>query len=141
MNVANHQEKEKNEKTFKRKEGEDRPILKRLRATLLWSFRGLHGEKMVCVRRVPGVTGTLGKANSHFDPTQTGRGPHHHFEAAVDWCSSILLALHVHTIYKVLAGNMATLTNFLKFLKNYLKVSGQTVHGSRVSCYTSYIKG
>ena len=26
---------------------EDRPILKRLSATLLRSFRGLHGEKMV----------------------------------------------------------------------------------------------
>ena len=99
MNVATHQEKEKNEKTFKRKAGEDRPILKRLRATLLRSFRGLHGEKMICVSGVPGVTGTLGKANSHFDPTQTGRGPHHHVEAAVDWCNSILLALHVHTIY------------------------------------------
>ena len=95
MNVAAHQEK--NEKTFKRKAGEDRPILKRLRATLLRSFRGLHGEKMVCVRGVPGVTGTLGKTNSHFDPIQTGRGPHHHVEAAVDWCSSILLALHVYT--------------------------------------------
>ena len=23
---------------------------------------------------VPGITGTLGKANSHFDPTQTGPG-------------------------------------------------------------------
>ena len=54
---------------------------------------------MVCVRGVPGVTGTLGKANSHFDPTQTGRGPHHHVEAVVDWYSSILLALHVHTTY------------------------------------------
>ena len=53
---------------------EDRPILKRLRATLLRSFRRLHGEKMVCMRGVPGVTGTLGKANSHFDPTQTGSG-------------------------------------------------------------------
>ena len=84
MNVATHQEKEKNEKTVKRKEKEDRPILKRLRATLLRSFRVLHGEKMVCVRRVPGVTGTFGKANSHFDPTQTGRGPHYHVEAAVD---------------------------------------------------------
>ena len=71
----------------------------RLRATLLRWLRGLHGEKMVCVRGVPRVTGTLGKANSHFDPTQTGRGPHHHVEAAVDWCSSIFLALHVHTIY------------------------------------------
>ena len=54
MNVATHQEKEKNEKTVKRKAGEDRPILKRLRATLLRSFRGLHGEKVVCVRGVPG---------------------------------------------------------------------------------------
>ena len=59
----------------------------------------MHGEKMVCVRGVPGVTGTLGKANSHINPAQTGRGPHHHVEAAVDWCNSILLALHVHTIY------------------------------------------
>ena len=74
MNVAAHQEKKKNEKTDKRKAGEDRPILKKLLATLLQSFRKLHGEKMVCVRRVPGVTGTLGKANSHFDPTQTGLG-------------------------------------------------------------------
>ena len=98
MNVAAHQEKEENEKTGKRKAGEDRPILKRLRATLLRSFRGLHGEKMVCVRGVPGASGTLGKANSHFDPTQTGRGPHHHVEAAVYWCSSILLALHVHSL-------------------------------------------
>ena len=93
------QSKERQEKTVKRKAGEDRPILKRLRATLLRSFRGLHGEKVVCVRGVPGVTGTLGKANSHFALTQTGRGPYHHVEAAVDWCSSILLALHVYTIY------------------------------------------
>ena len=83
----------------RKKEREKRPILKRLRATLLRSFRGLHGEIMVCVRGVPGLTGTLGKTNSYFDSTQTGRGPHHHVEAAVDWCSSILLALHVHTIY------------------------------------------
>ena len=26
-------------------------------------------------------------------------GPHHHVEEAIDWCSSILLALHVYTIY------------------------------------------
>ena len=53
---------------------EDRSILKRQHATLLPSFRGLHGKKMVCVRGVPRVTRTLGKANSHFDPTQTGLG-------------------------------------------------------------------
>ena len=51
------------------------------------------------MRGVLGVTGTLGKDNSHFDPTQTGRGPHHHVEAAVDWYSSILFALHLHTTY------------------------------------------
>ena len=46
MNVAAHQEKKKkNEKTFKRKAGEDRPILKRLRATLLQVFKGLHDKK------------------------------------------------------------------------------------------------
>ena len=53
---------------------EDRPILKRLRATLLRCFKGLHGKKMVSVRGVPGVTGTIGKANSHFEQTQTGLG-------------------------------------------------------------------
>ena len=101
MNVAAYQEKEKNKKMGKRKVGVERrqANLKRLRATLLRSFRWLHGEKMVCVRRVPGVTGILGKANSHFNPIQTGRGPHHHIEAAVDWYSSILLALHLHTTY------------------------------------------
>ena len=51
-----------------------RPILKKLRGALLRSFRGQHGEKMVCVRRVPGITKTLGKASSHFDLTQTGSG-------------------------------------------------------------------
>ena len=51
---------------------ENRPILKRLRATLLQSFRRLHGEKMVFVRRVPGIAGTFGKDNSHFNTTKTG---------------------------------------------------------------------
>ena len=45
INVAAHQEKEKNEKTVKRKAGEDRPILKRLRATPLRSFRGCTAKK------------------------------------------------------------------------------------------------
>ena len=58
MNVAAHQEKEKNEKTGKRKAGEDRPILKRMHATLLRSFKGLHGEKMVCE----------GSARGNWDP-------------------------------------------------------------------------
>ena len=28
-------------------------------------------------------------------------GPHHHVEAAVDWCSSILLALHIYAIFTI----------------------------------------
>ena len=35
---------------------------------------GVQGAAREKMGRVPGVTGTLGKANSHFDPTQTGSG-------------------------------------------------------------------
>ena len=76
MNVAAHQEKKKNEKMGKRKAGEKRRQvdLKKLRATPSTVVQGLHRKKMVCVRGVPGVTGTLGRANSHFDQTQMGFG-------------------------------------------------------------------
>ena len=71
MNVAAHQE---NEKTGKRKAGEERRQADFKEAACYPSsvVQGLHGEKMVCVRGVPGVTGTLGKANSYFNPIQTG---------------------------------------------------------------------
>ena len=36
-----------------------RPILQNLCAALVRSFRGQHGEKIVCAREVPGVTETL----------------------------------------------------------------------------------
>ena len=77
MNVAAHQEKETNEETAKREAGEERnsqPISRRRRVALLPLFREQHGEKMICEKKVPGVTGTLGKANSHFNPTQVGLG-------------------------------------------------------------------
>ena len=55
--------------------GEDRrPTVKKLHAALLRSFREQHREKMVCARGVPGVIGTFKKANSHFEPSQTGTG-------------------------------------------------------------------
>ena len=41
---------------------------------------------MKITMRVPGVTGTLGKANSHFDPTQTGSGT-----APPRWCGCWLV--------------------------------------------------
>ena len=54
---------------------------------------------MLCVRGVPGVTDTPGRPTAILTQPKRGWGPHHHVEAAVDWCSSILLALPVYTIY------------------------------------------
>ena len=78
MNVTAHQQEEENEETKKGKRGAGKTKkrkqatdLKKLCAALLQSFRGQHSEKMKGSAR---VTGTLGKANSHFDPTQTGPG-------------------------------------------------------------------
>ena len=53
---------------------------------------------MVCVRGVPGVTGTLGRPTVILTQPKRGWGPNHHVEAAVDSCSSILFALHVYII-------------------------------------------
>ena len=73
MNVAAHQEKEK---TGKRKAGEERRQAD-FKEAVCYPFAIVQGaarQKLVCVRGVPGVTGTLGKANSHFNPIQTGLG-------------------------------------------------------------------
>ena len=73
MNVAAHQEKEKNEKIGKKKAGEERRQVDLKKAACYPSavVQGLHNEKMVwvCVRGVLGVTGILGKANSHIKST------------------------------------------------------------------------
>ena len=77
MNVAAHQEKEKNESTSKREAGEERKQATNFNQSAWCSFaviQGIARLKMVCVRGVPGVTWTLGKANSHFSPTQMGSG-------------------------------------------------------------------
>ena len=79
MNVTVHQEKEKNEKT---KMGKKEAGGKRRQATNFQEaacspsvvVQGAARQKIVCVRGVPGVTGTPVKANSHFDPTETGLG-------------------------------------------------------------------
>ena len=76
MNVSAHHEKEKNEKTGKRREGEQRRQADCKEAACYPSavVQGAARQKMVCVRGVPGVTGTLRKTNSDFNPTQTGLG-------------------------------------------------------------------
>ena len=101
MNVAAHQEKEKIEKQCKRKAGVERRQANFKEAACYPSavIQGAARRKNGLCEGSAWVTGTLRKANSHFDPTQTGRGPHHHVEAAGDWYSSILLALHLHATY------------------------------------------
>ena len=114
MNVATHHEKEKNEKTGKRKAGVKRrqPILKRLRATLLRSFRGLHGEKMVYVRGVPAVTGTIGKAIAILtqpkrvgDRTTTLRRL---LIGAVQFCSLYMYILYIRQKFRTSLSKMIT---------------------------------
>ena len=73
MNVVAHQK----EKTRKREAGVERKQatdFKDAACYLLRLFRRKHGEKNYLREGVPGVTEILGKANSHFDPTQTGLG-------------------------------------------------------------------
>ena len=76
MNVAAHQKKEKNEKTGKRKEGEERrqADFKEAACYLSAVVQGAARKNMVCGSGVPWVTGILGKSNSHCNPTQTGLG-------------------------------------------------------------------
>ena len=62
-------ERERREKRENR-----RLMLKKLHAALLRSFRGHHGKKIVCARGMPGVSRTLGKANSYLDQIQPGSG-------------------------------------------------------------------
>ena len=76
MNVAAHQEKKKNEKTSKRKTGKERRQANFKEAACYFSApvqRAAQQKNGLCEKSA-GVTGTLGKANSHFDPTQTGLG-------------------------------------------------------------------
>ena len=53
---------------------------------------------MVCVSGMPGVTGSLERPTAILTQPKRGWGTDHHVEAVVDWCSLILLTLHVYTI-------------------------------------------
>ena len=94
MNVGAHQEKDK--KTGKRKAGVERRQETDFKETVCCLFTVVQGVALqkngLCWR----------SARGNWDPKEGqqpwGWGPHHHVEAAVDWCSSILLALYTeHT--------------------------------------------
>ena len=76
MNVVAYQEKEKNEKTGKRKAGEERRQADFKEAACYPSAvdQGAARRKNGLCEGSDRVTGTLGKTNSHFKPTQTGLG-------------------------------------------------------------------
>ena len=77
MNVTAHQEKKKNEGTrmSKRKAGEERRQATDFNEAVCYPSAVVQGvARQKNEWGVPGVTGVLGKANSHFDPTQTGSG-------------------------------------------------------------------
>ena len=63
-------------KTGKRKAGEGRRQATDFKEAVCCPSAVVQGQrgKNGCVRRVPGVTGTLGKFNSHFHLTQTRSG-------------------------------------------------------------------
>ena len=67
----------------KRKSENRPPILKKLCAALLRSFRGQHSEKIKGSAR--GVWDPR-KGQQPFRSNPNGRGPHHHVEVTVDWC-------------------------------------------------------
>ena len=79
MNFAAYQEKEKNEetKTSKKMAEGGRGKATDFKEAVCCPSAGVQGaarQKMVCARKVPGVTGSLRKSNSHLDSTRTGSG-------------------------------------------------------------------
>ena len=76
MNVTAHQEKEKNEETGTgKKKAEERKQGTDFKEAMCCPSAGVQGTaQQKSEWGVPGVTGTLGRASSHFDLTQTGSG-------------------------------------------------------------------
>ena len=98
MNIAAYQEKEKNEKTSKRKVGEERRQADFKEAACYLSTNVLVAARRkngLCDGGARGNWGPSGRPTAILTQPKRGWGPHNHVEAAVDWCSSILLALHV----------------------------------------------
>ena len=94
------QEKDRRRERERQEKREDRrPILEKLGAAFLRSFRGQHGEKMVCTRGVLWVTGTSGSPTAISTQTKRGRRPHHHVEAAVD-CGTNLAFIKTTLFYR-----------------------------------------
>ena len=64
---------------------------------------GFTAKKIVCIRGVPGVTGTLGKANSHFNPNGVGDRTttmRRLLIGAVQFCSLYMYILYIRQKFR-----------------------------------------
>ena len=100
MNVAAHQEKEKIEKTAKRKAEERKQADFNEDACYTSAVvqRAARRKNPLCEGSAWGNLPS-GRPTEILTQPKQDWGPHHHVEEAIDWCSSILLALLVYTIY------------------------------------------
>ena len=92
--------KEEKRKTVKRKAGEERrqaTDFKEVDCYLSAVVQGAARQKSgLCYE-----SALLGRPTAISTQPKWGWGSNHHVEAAVDWCSSILLASHVYIIYTI----------------------------------------
>ena len=91
MNVTAHQEKKKNEKTKKgkRKTREKRKQAIDFKKTVCCPSTVVQGAAWRKKEwEFPMLVGPSGRPTAIFTQLKRGRGPHHHAEATVDWCST-----------------------------------------------------
>ena len=94
INVATHQEKKRMRRRARgrqKKRENSRLISEKLRVALLQLFRGHHCEKMVCMKRVPGILGLSRNITAILIQPKRAWGPHHHHKPVIDWCRGLII--------------------------------------------------
>ena len=86
-------------------------------------------------RRVPVVTGTLGKSQPKW-----GRGPHHHVEAAVDWCSIIAGSPSSSPNFPNCSSPRESASVYAAYLRSHFSVSQPKTLRSRARGYLSELR-
>ena len=106
MNVAAHQDKEKNEKTGTRKEGVERRQTNFKEAACYPTavVQGAAWQQMVCVRGVPGVTGPSGRPTAILtQPKRVGNRTttlRRLLIGAVQFCSLYMYILYIRQKFR-----------------------------------------
>ena len=83
----------------KQEKGEDRePILEKLRAALLRSFKDSTAKKWCVQGECPGQLGPLRRPTAVLTQPKRGRGLHHYVKAALHWCKIFFLAAESYCV-------------------------------------------